>query len=123
MEEIWKFIEQYGMRYQVSTLGNVRSSYGRVMKLILHHRGYLRVQLTDGSKRTNHYVSRLVAFAFLEKPKKGQEVCHLDGNKTNNRVDNLRLMSSKENSQHALKSGFCKYAKHIKRKEQHETDI
>ena len=63
--------------------------------------GYLRIQLsrTDGKKRERFLVHRLVAATFLG-PSRGRQVNHKDGDKTNNRVENLEWCTASENARH-----------------------
>lgn len=60
--------------------------------------GYFVVNVRRQGKSAPRTVHRLVGEAFLGKPKPGQEMRHLDGCRTNNRVTNLRWGTSKENS-------------------------
>jgi hypothetical protein len=59
-------------------------------------------------RHTNFKVHRLVAKAFCTGYKKGHVVNHKDGNKWNNRADNLEYCTSVENIQHAHRIGLCK---------------
>lgn len=59
----------------------------------------------DG-KRYNRRVHKLVADAFLQNPDQMQQVNHIDGNKENNRFDNLEYFTAKENMRHAFKTGL-----------------
>lgn len=60
--------------------------------------GYPTVQVYLEGKRKRVFVHRLVAYKFLgEKPSSAHQVCHIDGNKNNNHVSNLRWGTSKEN--------------------------
>lgn len=107
MEEIWRDIKDYEGMYQVSNLGRVkcldridsagRKRYGRILKL-WNSRGYLQVGLSINSKGKKFSVHRLVAQAFIKNPNNKLEVNHKDEDKTNNRVDNLEWVTSKENS-------------------------
>lgn len=108
MEEVWKDIDGYKRLYQVSNLGNVRSLdrwyrngrhyKGKPMKLTPNKAGYLTVTLHDwnGYAKT-YWVSRLVAIAFIPNPDNKPQVGHKDESKTNNHVDNLEWVTSKEN--------------------------
>ena len=86
MEEMWKDF----YNYQVSNYGQVRNSKtGRLLKLQLNEKGYLRVALRIDGKTKWYRVSRLVASLFIPNPDNLPEVNHKDENKLNNRADNL----------------------------------
>lgn len=117
MKEIWKDIEGYEGRYQVSNLGNVRrlaytftaknvhgglSTYRLKEKPVNqfpNYKGYLSVALpkTDSKDHHHAFVHRLVALAFIPNPQNLPQVNHIDENKTNNRVDNLEWCTCKQN--------------------------
>lgn len=109
--EIWKRIEGTDF-YDVSNEGRVRSrnylGHGttKVLALAKDHKGYLRVRLFFGSRRKNCKVHRLVAEAFIPNPGGLPEVNHKDGDKTNNRVDNLEWSTAHDNTVHAYRSGL-----------------
>lgn len=72
------------------------------------HKGYKQVTLHADNKRIYRRINRLVAIAFLDNPECKQEVNHIDGNKLNNIVTNLEWVTSKENSEHAWRTGLQK---------------
>lgn len=86
--------------YMASTLGRIKSLKGKA-SLILRpgttEKGYLKVNLRKNKKAHSYRVHRLIAKTFLENPESKSEIDHIDGNKTNNRVDNLRWCTHKEN--------------------------
>jgi hypothetical protein len=112
MEEIWKDIEGYEGRYQVSNLGRVRSldrvcimknglkrlQKGRIMAFFIGHDGYHIVKLCSKSLKVGYRVHRLVAMAFIENPNNLPIINHKDENKINNCVDNLEWCNHEYNA-------------------------
>lgn len=106
MNEIWKNIEGFNGYYQVSNLGRIKStgSRARIRKLFPNKVwGYLYVVLKGKKGKRVH---RLVAQAFIQNPNNYPEVNHKDGDKTNNRVENLEWCTPSQNMIHAVKSGL-----------------
>lgn len=110
-EEIWRDIDGYEGFYQVSNLGNVRrlnkTKPPRILKQSLC-RLYLRVDLCRDGKRKSCSVHRLVAETFIPNPDNKPEVNHIDGDKLNNRAENLEWCTSSENQLHAVATGLQK---------------
>ena len=97
MEEIFKDISFNG--YHVSNLGNVRRN-GKILKPGLVSTGYCSVGLCDGKGVSKtQYIHRLVAMHFLDPPDDPLKciVDHIDQNKANNCVQNLRWVTHREN--------------------------
>ena len=67
------------------------------------------VRLTIGGSKKSYAIHRLVAEVFLQNPKKLPIVNHKDGNKLNNKADNLEWCSNKENTQHGYDNGLYKF--------------
>ena len=113
-EEVWRDIEGYEGRYQVSSMGRVKSlgrkdRFGRVIKeRILEpavtHNGYLRVGLHVDGKRKMLRVHRLVCEAFHENPDNKSEVNHVNEDKTDNRACNLEWSTRTENCNHGSRN-------------------
>lgn len=102
--EVWKKINGYNGRYEISNFGNVKSNIykkPRNLKLIKMKIGYYRVSLQYGKIVKPNYVHRLVAEHFLNKKENHECVNHKDGNKLNNHVDNLEWCTKAENNKHA----------------------
>ena len=97
--EIWADIPKYKGKYQVSTKGRVRSllrGKERVLTPWLTT-GYPTVSL---GRRNKQLVHRLVAEAFIPNPERRPQVNHKNGDRTDNRVNNLEWVSSRENILH-----------------------
>ena len=103
--EIWKDIEGYEGIYQVSSEGRVKSiKRNLIMKQQPDKCGYLRVGLYDPNikKYRSCIVSRLVAKAFIPNPQNKPCVDHINAIRNDNRVENLRWVTNKENSNNPL---------------------
>lgn len=108
MQEIYKPIKGYEGLYEVSNLGNVKSfkrSEPKVLKPKMI-KGYSIVSLCIKGQRKQIAVHRLVAEAFIKRIPDKNEINHIDGNKTNNSVDNLEWCTHTENVRHAFKTGL-----------------
>lgn len=69
-------------------------------------RGYHRVIMTVNKKQVSRLVHRLVCQAFLRGFDSDKQVNHIDGNKSNNRIDNLEMVTNMQNRQHAVRMGL-----------------
>lgn len=91
-------------KYLVSSSGYVLSfKTGKPLKCTNHKGGYLRLGLvlSDGSDKSL-LLHRVIAMTFISNPENKPEVNHIDGNKHNNRVDNLEWVTREENQKHAF---------------------
>lgn len=106
--EVWKYVPGYENKYKVSSFGNVESIKRKVGKRnvpakkltpCMSGRSYYSVVLWDNSKFKRMSVHQLVAMAFLSHTPNGNKlvVDHIDGNKLNNNIKNLRVLSHSEN--------------------------
>lgn len=98
--------------YQVNELGEVKSIRKEIiLKSYINRYGYEKVILTIHQKSSHRSVHRVVAEVFITNPESKLEVNHKDGNKLNNRVENLEWVTRKENFMHAVKMGLNKVVK------------
>lgn len=111
MIEEWRDIAGYEGWYQVSSLGRVK----RLQKPLVTHgklvavkqervlspcslgSGYLAVKISNGAKRERRTVHRLVAETFMPNPENKPQVDHINRNKKDNRLENLRWVNNSEN--------------------------
>lgn len=119
--EQWKQVVGYEGLYEVSDNGRIRSIdraikrcdgvewqlQGVVRVQPIDKRGYPSVVLSKDGVRKTHRVHRIVMDAFAPSGRK-REVNHIDGNKINNRLENLEWATSSENKIHASRTGLIK---------------
>lgn len=119
--EVWKDIPNYEGYYQISNLGRIKSvarkvkyqnSYRNVKeklkKTFIGKQGYERVELSKNGKTKKYNVHRIVANVFISNPLNKETVNHINGIKTDNRVENLEWATRSENELHAYKIGLAK---------------
>lgn len=97
MKEIWAYVPDYDLKYQVSNLGNIRNKSGKILSQETTKNGYKRVTLSMNGKTKHHMVHRLVAICFLPNPSNFPCVNHKDENKTNNNVNNIEWCTYSHN--------------------------
>jgi hypothetical protein len=112
MEEIWKDIEGYEGLYQVSNLGNVKRLAGkwvkkeRLIKFKIDRYGYPSYSLSKNKVLKSKTAHRLVAKAFVPNLLNKPAVNHINGIKTDNKVENLEWCTNKENTAHSIEIGL-----------------
>lgn len=89
--------------YQVSNFGKVINKHGKVLSTNISIHGYVNTSIVDYDGKDIRGMHRIVAIVFIpnDDPIHKIEVNHIDGNKENNRVDNLEWVTKKENQEHA----------------------
>lgn len=115
LAEEWRWIKGYEGLYSISNHGRVMSYCGSrwrnqvgLIKPGIKQNGYLKVSLYGrGDKSsTNKYIHRLVLLHFGPPPLDNTDVNHIDGDKTNNRFDNLEWTTRSGNMRHAMRVGL-----------------
>ena len=128
MKKEWKEIKGYEGKYIVSNYGEVislprlkqnnsKKQYVEPKELSKHissTNGYVYVLLCGKGKCKNVRLHKLVAEAFIPNPENKPQVNHKDGNKQNNKVDNLEWCTCKENIRHAYNNGLASNKNKIK---------
>ena len=123
-EEIWKDIADYEGLYQVSNLGRVKSlpwaqkhqtgtyftKRTRFIKISIGtgFNGYSCVALTKNSIQKGYFMHRVIAKAFIPNPENKPMINHINGVKTDNRIENLEWVTRSENTIHAFATGLNK---------------
>lgn len=120
-KEIFKDIKGYEGLYQISNLGKVKriprnivnkNGYSLLKEMFLtpyvDDVGYFRIGLKLNSKTTHRRIHRLIATTFIPNPENKPQVNHINGIKTDNRLENLEWVTSLENTNHAIKAGLIK---------------
>ena len=122
MEWRWIEIEKNGIMYnyeniyKISSNGDIKRYYKNgntpIMKPRIDNKGYLRMGLRKkGEKRQFFKIHRIIATAFIPNPENKTLIDHIDGDKLNNSIENLRWVSHQENSLNQKNKG--KYKKGV----------
>lgn len=120
--EIWKKIIGFEKQYEISSIGNLRSIdrlvdhyrggkrlyKGSIKNTRLNDKGYYRCNLKKDGKRYDFTIHRLVAIAFLDKDENKEIINHINGIKSDNRIENLEWCTTSENVIHAVKERLIK---------------
>ena len=112
---MWKkfIFEGQETDYSVSTEGEVRKDTIDYILSQSSQQDYRHVTLLIDGKQKRMRVHRMVALTFIPNPDNKPYVNHKNGNRSDNRVDNLEWVTPSENIQHAVKTGLMKSGRAI----------
>jgi len=127
MLEVWKDIDGYEGSYQISNLSRIKSLKRnittknnivlpikeRILKQAMSSTGYYIVAIQKEDKQQMFKVHRLIAIAFIPNPFNKRTVNHINGIKTDNRLENIEWATDLENTQHARINGYCSDEKEV----------
>lgn len=109
--EIWKDVVGYEGLYRISSQGRL-ASYpkkrghanlgARILKVRINQYGYAQKTLVKDKQRKTFQIHRLVALAFIPNPLNKPQVDHIDTNRANNNVENLRWVTATENNNNPI---------------------
>ena len=109
--ESWHNVKGCHGALQISNLARVRKIKNGVVAIIVPHLdnyGYLRIRFSRQGKKMLFQVHRLMAEIFVPNPDGKPEVDHINGNKLDCRIENLRWVTHAENMRHAAELGLMK---------------
>ena len=119
--EAWKPVVGFEEQYEISLNGVVKRmdkmqvtasgltiKKGKALKTRINNRGYVEVRLTKYGKQSTTFLHIILAKAFIANPLNKPEVNHLNGIKSDNRIENLEWCTRLENMQHANRMGLLK---------------
>jgi hypothetical protein len=110
MEETWKKIDVFP-DYSISSIGRVRDDISNNIYngSISSTTGYIRFGTSRYGKKKCIDIHRLVALAFIPNPNNKKYIDHIDRNKQNNCINNLRWVTQSENNYNTERSDNAKY--------------
>lgn len=117
MNEIWKDVPNYERYYQISNKGRLKTKervsvqnhiiQERIRKVLFKPNGYAYYNLNVDGKVKNMFIHRLIASAFIDGYNEKLQVDHIDRDRKNNSISNLRVVDSAQNNQNSPARKGC----------------
>lgn len=109
MSIIWKPLKNFESTHLISNLGNIKCiSTDKLLNILKHSRGYNAINININKTKNHLLLHRLLAINFIDNPNNYTQVNHINGVKTDNRLENLEWISPSNNMKHAFKTGLNK---------------
>lgn len=113
-DEIWVNVKNFESRYKISNYGRVKTIYKcgekflkpRICLIHANKKPLLVTLHKNGEKGQPYTLHKLVAIHFIPNPQNLETINHINGDKFNNKVNNLEWLSRQDNTRHALENGL-----------------
>jgi len=103
LEEMWRDIEGYEENYEISNTGKIKNKKNlKILSQTLRKDGYYIVNLSKNKKQNCFLVHRLLGIAFIENPLNLPCIDHINNQRNDNRISNLRWATNQENQRNKV---------------------
>jgi len=104
MDEFEDIIGYEGL-YKINKQGDIYSNhFKKIFKPTKNKNGYFQLNLTKNKISKKYYLHRLIALQFIENPNNYNYIDHIDKNKTNNKLENLRWINASGNNRNVIRN-------------------
>lgn len=108
----WKSLNGSNCKYLINQNGYLiclqKKGLNKFLKSRIDRAGYFTVRLNKNGQSSTQFVHRLLAAAYIPNPNNKPFINHINGIKTDNRLENLEWVTHAENIKHAYEIGLCK---------------